>query len=238
LSGASRHRNALALVIFSATLTLGLLLVSTKAWADFPVPQSTPGLLSLWTNTYPVHYSGMAPGDEAYLRLDVELDDTDRGDLELDVRKGGALATVPDGLTMSVERCTAQWTNVPSGVTSGGTPFCSSGRVLLLEADPSADYSAVSPSWALGEIVHGTPVHLLVTLALPDSTPPQNVTGLSADFGIGLFASGDGGPGPVTPAVLASTGLDVFSLLLVAVGAMGVGIAVARSRAQKEKSEQ
>jgi len=228
----SRGTRVLALAACVGMLVSGLLLVSTKAIAAIQVPESNPGLLSLWTDSYPLEYHDMDPGESAYVRLNVQLDDTDRGDLTLEVRKFGDLATVAGGLELTVERCDVGWTSVPSGVTTTGAPSCAAGRTALLAAGAGDDFTVASPRWDLGEIDDTSTVFMLVTLALPSSTAPSVVDGLDASFGFGLFAEGEVAAAPISPSALAFTGLDALSLLLVAVGAIGAGFIVSRSRAR------
>jgi hypothetical protein len=223
-------KRALGLAACSAILVSGLLLVSTKAIAAIQVPEQNPGLLSIWTDSYPLEYQDMDPGESAYVRLNIDLDDTDRGDLELEVRKDGDLATMAGGLEVMVERCDVDWANVPSGVTSSPAPTCASGRTTLLWADSNDDYGATSPRWALGEITDTETVFLLVSLALPSSTPAAATLDRDASFGFGLFAEGTSVVAPITPTRLALTGLDVLSLALIAIGAIGAGVIATRSR--------
>lgn len=211
-------------------LVSGLLLVSTRAIAAVQVPEATPGLLSLWTDTYPLELHDLDPGESAYVRLDVTLNDTDRGDLTLEMRKFGDLATTTGGLEIDVERCAVPWTSVPSGVTTTGTPVCADGRTALLSASPSDDYQSDSPTWDLGMITDTGTVHMLVTLAIPSSTVQTTLDGMDAAFGFGLFAEGQEVAAVTTPAALAFTGMDALSLLLVAVGAIGAGVIVSRTR--------
>lgn len=232
----SRGTRAVALAACCGMLVSGLLLVSTKAIAAIQVPESNPGLLSLWTDSYPLEYHDMDPGESAYVRLNVQLDDTDRGELTLEVRKDGDLATVAGGLELTVERCDVGWTAVPSGVTSAGAPVCASGRTALLAAGAGDDFTVASPTWDLGEIASSSTVYMLVTLALPSSTPAADVSGLSANFGFGLFAEGRAIAAPITPAALAFTGVDALALLLVAVGAIGAGAVVSRSRSRRVRA--
>jgi hypothetical protein len=217
-------------------LVSGLLLVSTRAIAAVQVPETTPGLLSLWTDSYPLEFHDLDPGESAHIRLNVQLDDTDRGDLTLEVRKFGDLATTAGGLELGVDRCAVPWTDVPSGVTSTGTPVCASGRTALLSADPSHDYESDSPTWQLGPITDDSTVYMLVTLAIPSTTAQADLNGMDAAFGFGLFAEGEAVAAPIAPAALAFTGMDALSLLLVAVGAIGAGVVVSRSRAQGVKA--
>ena len=227
-------RSAVALIAFAAMLLAGLLLVSTRAWAEIQVPEQHPGLLSIWTDSLPLHYSDMAPGEETFVRLTVQLDDSNEGDLSLQLRKSGDLATVPGGLEIEIARCDVPWTNVPTGVTEGVTPACAPGAEPLLEATPGDDYSTASPTWDLDEIEQGTREFLLVRIGIPATTPVAVTEGLSADFGFGLFAEGADAPTiPVTPAALAVTGLDVLALALIAVGAIGIGVAVRLRRTRE-----
>lgn len=228
----SRATSAVALVACGGMLVSGLLLVSTRAIAAVQVPESYPGLLSLWTDSYPLEFHDMDPGEAAYARLNVELDDSDRGDLTLQVRKFGDLASTAGGLELGVERCDVPWTSVPSGVTTTGAPVCASGRTALLTADSADDYESASPTWSLGEITDASTVYMLVTLAIPSTTVPTTLDGMDAAFGFGLFAQGEQVAAPITPAALAFTGMDALSLLLVAIGAIGAGVVISRGRAQ------
>ena len=223
----------MALIACGGMLVSGLLLVSTRAIAAVSIPESTPGLLSLWTDSYPLEYHDMDPGESVFVRLDVELDHADRGDLTLQVRKFGDLATTSGGLELHVERCAVPWTAVPSGVTATGAPVCASGRISLLSADPADDYQSVSPTWYLGEITNADTVFMLVTLAIPSTTVQASLDGMDAAFGFGLFAEGQEVAAPITPAALAFTGSDALSLLLIALGAIGAGIVVTRGRAKE-----
>lgn len=227
---------SIALLACAGMLISGFLMISTKAIAVVLIPETTPGLLSLWTDSYPLQYHDLDPGEAAFIRLNVALDDTDRGDLTLEVRKDGDLATVPGGLRVTVERCAVGWTAVPSGVTDEGAPACAAGRSALLTAGSSNDFAADSPRWSLGEIQDERTVYLLVTLALPSSTPAASVDGLSARFGFGLFAQGRAVASPINSDELALTGVDVLALALVAVGAIGAGTILGRSRARAAKS--
>jgi hypothetical protein len=229
----SRAKRVVALIASLAILVSGLLLVSTRAMAAIQVPESNPGLLSLWTDSYPLEYHDMDPGESAYVRLNVQLDDTDRGELTLEVRKSGELATVDGGLELSVERCDVDWAAVPSGVTASGAPSCASGRTMLLAAGASDDFELASPTWSLGEIANTDTVFMLVRLALPSTTPATRVSGMSASFGFGLFAEGKAASRAIVSSGLAFTGVDVVSLLLVAVGAISAG-AVASGRAREK----
>ena len=232
----SRGTRAAALVACGAMLVSGLLLVSTKAIAAVQIPEATPGLISLWTDTLPLEFPDMDPGDSAFIRLTVQLDDTDRGDLALEVRKFGDLATTEGGLELTVERCAVDWVDVPTGVVTSGDAVCPSGRSSLLSADPDDDFTTSSPRWDLGEIARNQDVFLLVTLALPDTLPATAFDGMDAAVGFGLFAQGVPVVAPLTPSSLAFTGMDALSLLLVAAGAIGTGVVVTRMRARREES--
>ena len=65
-------KRALGLAACSAILVSGLLLVSTKAIAAIQVPEQHPGLLSIWTDSYPLEYQDMDPGESAYVRLNID----------------------------------------------------------------------------------------------------------------------------------------------------------------------
>lgn len=221
-----RSTSAVAIVISALVLVAGLALTTSRASAMIKVPENTAGLLSIYTDSYPLHYTDMAPGEDAFVRLDIALADADAGDLSLQVRKSGDLATMAGGLEMTVERCEVDWTNVPMSVTSGVAPLCSTGATELLRVDETADFRIASPTWSVDELQNGRVDHLLVTLALPVTTSLAAVEGRSADFGFGLFASGLEDIAVVTPPSLAFTGFDALYLALVAVGTIGIGIAV------------
>jgi len=225
----TRAATGFGFAVFFAVLLLGLVLGSARAWAELKVPEATPGMLSIWTDSLPVHYSEMGPGDEAYVRLTLQLDDAPVGDLALQVRKSGALATVDGGLVIDVARCAVPWTGVPTGVTESADPECASGAEQLLAADSGDDFRIVSPTWDLDQIHSVSLVYMLVTLSLPESTALSRVEGLSADFGFGLFATSPAGALTPAPARLVVTGTDALPLILIGVGALGIGtIAVAR----------
>jgi len=233
----SRGTRATALVACGAMLVSGLMLVSSKAIAAVLIPESAPGLISLWTDTYPLEFPDLDAGESAFVRLTVQLDHTDHGDLTLEVRKFGDMATTAGGLELSVERCAVEWTAVPTGVVASGDPVCASGRTTLLSAGPSDDFTTSSPRWDLGVITDEDAVFLLVTLALPDTLPAGSFDTMDAAFGFGLFAEGLPVAASVTPTgSLAFTGMDALSLLLVAAGAIGTGVVVTRMRARREES--
>lgn len=227
---------SLALLGCGAVLISGLAMVSTKAIAAIQVPESNPGLLSLWTDSYPLEYHDMDPGESAYVRLNVQLDDTDRGALSLEVRRDGDLATVPGGLQIDLERCDLPWTAVPSGVTTDAGPVCSEGRTALLSTGAADTFSLSSPTWDLGEITNSSTVFLMVALTIPADTPPSRVDGLDASFGFGLFAEGVEVTTPITTTGLAFTGVDALAMLLVALGAIGAGIVVSRARSREVRA--
>ena len=242
-----RSANAAVIVVFAIVLVVGLALTTSRASAMIKVPENTAGLLSIYTDSYPLHYTDMAPGEEAWVRLDVVLSDAQAGELSLEVRKSGELATMAGGLVVDVAHCDVAWTNVPMTVSNGISPVCETGGTLLFRADDSADYRISSPVWDVDELERDHVDHLLVRLGLPDSTPLASVEGLTADFVFGLFAEGlddiavvtPGGatPSGLTPSALALTGFDALYLALVAVGIIGIGIAVRVRRSSDNKPE-
>lgn len=227
-------KRAIGLTACCGVLVSGLLLVSSRAIAAIEVPEQNPGLISLWTDSYPLDFQDMDPGESVYVRLDVALDDTDRGDLELEVRKDGDLATMAGGLEVEVERCDVDWANVPSGVTTSAPPTCAAGQSMLLWADSADDYDTSSPRWALGEITDTEPVHLMVRLALPSTTASSAILDRNASFGFGLFAEGETQVAALPSPRLALTGMDVLSLALIAIGAIGAGVIATRWRREEE----
>ena len=207
-------------------LVAGLALTASRAAAMVPVPEDTPGHISVYTDSYPLRYTDMAPGEEAFVRLDVLLTDSSAGELNLQVRKSGDLATMPGGLEVQVAHCDEPWTNVPMTVTEGVLPLCSSGVTEVLDVNDSVNFSLDSPIWSVDELQRDTVDHLLVRLRIPTTTALASVEGRSAEFGFGLQASGLDDAIIITPEALALTGFDTLYLVLVAVGVIGVGVGV------------
>lgn len=229
-----RAGSVVALIALFAMLLSGLLLLSTRAYAAIKVPEANPGFISLYADQYPIQFGNMDPGEYAYAQVDVHLDGSPVGDLELQLRRSGDLALVAGGLVLTVERCAVPWANVPSGVVMTGAPTCAQGRQLLDTSNESDDYDDSSPIFDLGEIRDETAVYLLARVGIPSTTLQSNVNARSAEFGLGLFADGTTITAPpVTPPALAITGVDVLSLALIAVGAIGVGIVVSRMRGRE-----
>jgi hypothetical protein len=218
----------LAAAVTAVVMASGFTIAGASAWGAVLVPSSTPGLLSVWTTDYPIHYDDMEPGDQAFIALMVELDDTDAGDLSLQVRKDGELATMPGGLSIDIDRCDLPWNDVPGGISVAATtasPTCDLGEARLLSATASDDFRDDSPTWDLGVISRTALIHLLVRVSIPDTTSLVDVEDRSATFAFGLFAEGEelivptaGGPG------LAFTGIDAVAIAMIAGGAIGVGL--------------
>ena len=221
-----RSASTIAIAVSSVMLMSGLALTASRAAAMVPVPEDNPGLLSVYADSYPLHYTDMAPGEEAFVRLDVVLSDSSAGELSLQVRKSGELATMNGGLEMDVKHCDEPWTNVPLTVTEGVVPLCSSGSRVVLHADDSTDFALDSPTWNVDDLQRDTVDHLLVRLGIPLTTSLASVEGRSAEFAFGLTASGLEDPIMITPSGLALTGFDSLYLALVGAGIIGIGIAV------------
>jgi hypothetical protein len=222
-------KRVLGLVACAALLATGLAMASSRAAAALQVPEDHPGLISLWTDSLPLEYDDIDPGESVYIRLDVQLAGADRGDLDLQLTKSGDLAGPDGALEIGVERCDVPWTSVPSGVTTAPPPSCASNQRSLVWVDPDVVVVARA-QWALGEVTSAQPAHLMVTLTVPSSALTAEVEDRWVDFAFGLFAEGVSVATPVTPTRLALTGMDVLSLALIAIGAIGAGIIVTRTR--------
>ena len=219
----------LGLIACTALLAAGLAMASARAAAALLVPESNPGLISLWTDSYPLEFDDLDPGESVYITLDVQLEGADRGDLELEVIRSGELAEMDGGLEIGVERCADPWTAVPTGITADPPPGCASNQRSLVWLDPD-DLVDSSTRWAVGPITSTETAHLLVTLTVPGSTALADVQGARASFAFGLFAQGVAVAAPMAAPRLALTGLDVLSLALIGVGAIGAGACASRSR--------
>jgi len=225
-------------------LVSGLVMISGRAMALVEVPEQNPGILSIWTDDLDMDYTDMDPGEEAYIRLDVQLEDAEEGLLHLEVRKSGELATVTDGLELDVLRCDVPWTNVPSSVTFGVTPACADNPQVIMESTAADDYSVSSPFMNLNGIRRGTDIHLLARVGLPAAADPALVDDREAEFAFGLLSEGDElidtaalPNSSAVPAALAVSGADVLALALFAGGAIGLGILVRACRARPGDQE-
>jgi hypothetical protein len=239
-------------LIASATLLVGLGLFSTRAIAQWYVlPQSgVQGLLWLASDQPVVHTMSISPGEPGYWQISAGMDGADEGTLELRLQKSGDLVNNARGLTVMVDRCDQNWTNVPAA------PDCSTGVTRVLAATPLDDYTELSPAFDLGGIDAASGKHLLVTLAVEDSPEAQADTTLMGNgyqIAFQLTAGGDVEPDPAatgTPAPednsvagrtngggLALTGLDATALGLIAAGAISLGAMISSARARNRRNE-
>jgi hypothetical protein len=68
-----------------------------------PVPETgTPGGLVLDSVAYPMQIPDLSPGNSAYWQIHTRVDRGDTVDLDLQLRKDGALVMHPDGLRVAV----------------------------------------------------------------------------------------------------------------------------------------
>jgi len=241
----SRVVSALIGLASLVALTAGSVFLADAANAAFvDVPETgTPGHLVLSADPYPAQFLDISPGDPAYWQVAARLDDATSATLTLELRKDGAVTRHPRGITMTVDRCSVEWTD------AGTAPACADGFARIVVATPADDYATSSPTFDLRPLRAGSPEYLLVTLAVEDSPAAmadQTLMGLTGNMGLGLTATAiDSKPiTPVTPGKngnLANTGLDGGAQGLLAFGALtagllGLALLVARLRSRPARS--
>ncbi|MFB2580364.1 hypothetical protein ACEXQD_03860 [Herbiconiux sp. P15] len=227
----SRFVTAVVGLLSVAALAAGSLLLADAASAAFvDVPETgEPGKLVLSADPYPAEFVDISPGDPAHWQVTARLEDASRATLSLELRKDGAVTEHPRGITMTVDRCSVQWTEVETA------PSCADGLARVTVATPADDYRTSSPTFELRPLRADSPEYLLVTLAVEDSSAAmadESLMGLFGTMGLGLTATAiDDRPiNPVRPdrpgggGPLANTGLDGHLAGLAAFGALTAGI--------------
>jgi hypothetical protein len=137
----------------------------------------------------------LSPGDRRYWPLEANLEGAESGTLAVRVHGAGALIEHPrHGLTISVESCSGGYAKEDPDVR----PRCSGTSATVLSRTPLKDVTSqptdasVAHVWQLPDILLGRPRHLLVTLGLPGAgADDESLMGLSGEFGVGLYASGN-----------------------------------------------
>lgn len=127
----------------------------------------------------------LAPGTPAYWLVDAWVVGVEGARLTLEIRKDGELMEVPNGVTLTVERCGEPWVDVPED------PACPEAQALVAVAEPEDDLSAQSPSFWIDTVDTRQPSYVLVTLALadtPEARADESLMGLTGMLGLGITA--------------------------------------------------
>lgn len=211
-----------ALVAASAGLLgAGVVLAASGAMAAFESLAETgaPGLLRLSADDRAPLWSTLSPGEETRWLIRADLDDADRGDLELELRADGELAW-PDGLTVAISACSGEFGD-PSPPAE---PPCAGVLTTVLATTPLAEVAsaldAEGDRFDLGVIRRDGPRQIVVALALPENAAPN---GARTRVLLGVHAAGNGQGDDEGQNELAVTGADVAALALLAAGLISVG---------------
>jgi hypothetical protein len=216
-----------------AAISLGVVLASGSAQAAWVAiaENGLPGHLSLRSDPYPAAFLDLSPGSVAQWQVEADLADP-LAELAIRFERSGALVARPDGLQLQVRACASEWLDVPAA------PTCPTAATVLPPTAASSSalgalgpVDASSPVFPLGELVHGAPRYLLVTMSIPDTPEAradESLMGLTAHLGLDFTAAGESADPPGSPR-LAYTGVDALGTVLLALGTLGVGLLL-RSR--------
>lgn len=237
----TRHLPSLLLaIIFTAVTCLGIGLTAVRASAVFqPIAETgTAGYLSLAVDSATPLEAQLGPGDSMRWLVQASLEDAESSTLAIELRADGELVEAA-GMTAAVEACSGAFEL--SGVP-GVQPACQGSPTTVLPTTLLAAVSQSADRYDLAQLRRGEPRQLLVTLAIPATTPGDLIDGLTARVGLGVHAAGDSDSGatvvpvhptPAQPKDLAVTGADTLALGVLATGLAGLGLAAAlRGRAR------
>ena len=215
----------------------GASLVAVAAAAS-PVPETgTSGLLTLDADPYPAQNISIRRGERVLWPVTADLDAPSAGDLSVRIVSAQPLAENPDALRFELASCDVPW-DLPT--VPGGPATCPGGTGVVEIADAAFATTDAGEVFPLGDIVPGEPRYLLVTLALPLSTPGA-VAAQPAELSFGFVAQARALPQPRTSGVtgLAATGgvppLFLGPALLGA-GVLLGGATIARLRSSREEA--
>lgn len=175
-----------AAVVAAGAVVKGQTLVLTAG------PDEEQGELTVVAGPTQPQFLEMSPGDEVYWTQDVTLSGASVARFSLRATGWGELVDHADGLTMAVQACTAPY------VSTAGAPHCTGTASTVitttalsqLSSDPAEDDT--SRVWQLDNLEAAHPRSFLVTLGLPASAADDDtLMGLTGDFGVGFYASGD-----------------------------------------------
>lgn len=229
------HLRRLLLLPAIVLVAAGASLVAVAA-AAAPVPETgESGLLTLDADPYPAQDITIQRGQRVLWPVTADLDAPTTGDLSVRVVSAQPLAESPDALRFELASCDVPW-ELPT--LPGGTATCAGGAGVVAIADAAFATTDAGEVFPLGDIVPGEPRYLLVTLALPLSTPGA-VAAQPAELSFGFTAQAP--ESTAAPAVgLARTGSAPAVYLgpaLLAAGVLLGGVAVARGRVSDEEGE-
>ncbi|MGV3714016.1 hypothetical protein [Pseudolysinimonas sp.] len=226
------HVRRLLLDLAALVAVAGASLVAVAAAAD-PVPETgATGLLTLDADPYPAQNLTIRRGERLLWPVTADLDAPTTGDLSVRIVSAQPLAENPDGLRFELASCDVPW-DLPAA--PGGSATCAGGAGVVEIADAAFATTDAGEVFPLGDIVPGEPRYLLVTLALPRSTPGA-VAAQPAELSFGFVARARTVPQPrsAESPVLAATGGAVPPLFLgpalLAAGVLLGGATLARLR--------
>ncbi|MFT4298986.1 MAG: hypothetical protein QM597_05055 [Aeromicrobium sp.] len=242
------RRRMLGMAGATTALVLGLLSFGVQAAAlvsNQLNPVEEVGDLTVSAGKSPATFFDLTPGDRRYWSVEASLVGADVGTLALRLWGDGALVNHPDyPLHIAVDACNGTL----SGDDGAQYPVCSGSVESVVAEQPLRDVSVASDLsggqvWDLAPITRNHARSFIVTLAVPPGgSYDESLMGLSGDFGVGLYSSGDvdqSSPQTETPSssdpattatgILPSTGGPFLALLLIGVGVIGLGV-IAHSR--------
>ncbi|WP_217491924.1 hypothetical protein, partial [Clavibacter tessellarius] len=219
----------------------GLSLIGARATAAILDTPDTgmPGRLSV-SSEWTAAFLDVAPGEHGHWIIDAGIADAESATLAVEIRSGGELADLDRGVLLQVDRCDDEW--VPPATAAPRTaPTCVSGTAAVLAPTPLREFRGSTDRMDLPDITAAAGEHLMLTASVdPADSGDERIMGRSGTVAVGLHAeSADPAAVPVpvdaaAPPVGGTTGfagilprtgnaLDVLSLALVAVGALGLG---------------
>lgn len=234
--------------LVAAAVVVGLAGAGTTAVAvaatDWrPVAETgAPGRLVLDTGPSALALPEPGSGQDALWPIRTRVEVAGPVELDLELRKDGAIVRAPAGLEVAVSSCDEEWT------VTDGTPRCRGGSgSLLLTATPADDWSAASPVVRIPDPDGDGSAFVLVRLSL--GADDGSLSGLGGRVGLGVTArSVDADPaepagrGPADPGssavgigsrVLAYTGGGFAGPVLVAVALVLAGAAIRLRRTDR-----
>jgi hypothetical protein len=213
-----------AFVAAAAMIGVGATLVATASSASADVITSG-GVLSLDATPGTLADGTMAPGDTLYWPISANLDASTSGELSLQIRSSGALATSASGLRLSLFSCPDAWSN-------DAIPTCDGGAGHLLIADTAFKSIDASKRWELGTMAAVSQMPMMATISLPPAVP-TSLQDSSATMNFGFTALGDtenATPSDPRVPVLGFTGIDPTGPLLLGFGLLLAGATLGRLR--------
>ena len=228
------RNSALALALaFGVITTLGVGLTATRAAAVFNqiAETGTPGYLKLAVDSGSQLFADLNPGDSATWLIQASLHDAPSSTLTVEMQGQGAMIN-HSNMRVTLIACAGTFQSATAGASCSGT------SQTILNDQPLGQVIQSGQLTDLSTLQNGQPRELLVTLAVPASTPVALFEGESAVIGIGVHASGDNTPPVVTPPgqkaaqpqSLAATGTDALALGMLSLGLIGLALSLSLLR--------